>query len=490
MQAHALSAVLPGGECEFAGQLKQEPTAEAARVVEYVPAPQSRHVEAPVIILYFPASHAAHIPPSGPVYPGLHRQLVRRLLPLGETECSGQLSHTSTSAEPKTALYVQAPQSIQLPAAEAPVLVRYLPASQLVQVLSKEAPAAVEYLPLPQSVQDSLPCVALYPPASHAAHVPPSGPVYPGSHRQLVRRLLPLGETECSGQLSHTSTSAEPKTALYVQAPQSVQLLAAEAPVLVRYLPASQLVQVLSKEAPAAVEYLPLPQSVQDSLPCVALYPPASHATHVPPSGPVYPGSHRQLVPTLLPLGELELSGQDLHVLSESAPVVVENLPASQSVHTAEPIPFLYLPATHAEQDPPSNPVNPELQRQLVERILPIEDTEFDEQLTQVEDAVAPVVAENLPAIQSVHATVPFAALYFPARHNSHVSPSGPVAPALQVQCVRRVDLEGEFEFVGQRLQVGLPSSDHVPSEHGWHVSTSVAPSAVEYNPPAHMEHS
>jgi hypothetical protein len=190
MQAHALSAVLPGGECEFAGQLKQEPTAEAARVVEYVPAPQSRHVEAPVIILYFPASHAAHIPPSGPVYPGLHRQLVRRLLPLGESECSGQLSHTSTSAEPKTALYVPAPQSIQLPAAEAPVLVRYLPAPQLVQVLSKEAPAAVEYLPLPQSVQGSLPCVALYPPASHAAHVPPSGPVYPGSHRQLAVHAL------------------------------------------------------------------------------------------------------------------------------------------------------------------------------------------------------------------------------------------------------------------------------------------------------------
>jgi hypothetical protein len=108
LQAHVLSAVLPGGECEFTGQLKQEPTAEAARVVEYAPAPQSRHVEAPVIILYFPASHAAHLPPSGPVYPGLHRQLVRRLLPLGETEYSGQLWHNSTSTEPKTALYVPA----------------------------------------------------------------------------------------------------------------------------------------------------------------------------------------------------------------------------------------------------------------------------------------------------------------------------------------------------------------------------------------------
>ncbi len=88
-----LSAVLPGGECEFTGQLKQEPTAEAARVVEYAPAPQSRHVEAPVIILYFPASHAAHLPPSGPVYPGLHRQLVRRLIPLIELELSGQEVH-------------------------------------------------------------------------------------------------------------------------------------------------------------------------------------------------------------------------------------------------------------------------------------------------------------------------------------------------------------------------------------------------------------
>jgi hypothetical protein len=241
LQAHVLSAVLPGGECEFTGQLKQEPTAEAAKVVEYAPAPQSRHVEAPVIILYFPASHAAHLPPSGPVYPGLHRQLVRRLLPLGETEYSGQLWHNSTSAEPKTALYVPAPQSVQLLAAEAPVLRRYLPAPQSVQLIAVEAPVLRRYLPAPQSVQ------------LLAAEAP-----------VLVR---------------------------YLPASQSVQLLAAEAPVL--YLPASQSVQVLSKEAPTVVEYLPLPQSVQDSFPGVALYLPASHATHVPPSGPVYPGLHR-----------------------------------------------------------------------------------------------------------------------------------------------------------------------------------------------------
>ena len=71
------------------------------------------------------------------------------------------------------------------------------------------------------------------------------------------------------------------------------------------------------KEAPMAVEYLPLIQSVQGWYPCVALYLPASHATHAPPSGPVYPTTHRQLVERLLPLREIELSGQELHVLSE-----------------------------------------------------------------------------------------------------------------------------------------------------------------------------
>jgi hypothetical protein len=165
-------------------------------------------------------------------------------------------------------------------------------------------------------------------------------------------------------------------------------------------------------------------------------------------------------------------------------------MPAPQSVHAAEPMPLLYVPATHAEQDPPSDPVNPRLQRQLVERMLPMADTEFDEQLAQVEDAVAPVVAENLPAMQSVHTTEPFSALYFPARHDTHVCPSGPVVPALQAQSVGRAELGGEFEFLGQARQLGLPASDHVPSEHGWHVSTSAAPSAVENSPPAHLEHS
>ena len=44
----------------------------APTVVEYVPIAQLLHVAGPVIALYFPATHSEHVPPSGPVYPGLH----------------------------------------------------------------------------------------------------------------------------------------------------------------------------------------------------------------------------------------------------------------------------------------------------------------------------------------------------------------------------------------------------------------------------------
>jgi hypothetical protein len=70
----------------------------------------------------------------------------------------------------------------------------------------------------------------------------------------------------------------------------------------------------------------------------------------------------------------------------------------------------------------------------MLETLLPLGESEFDEQFAQVEDAVAPVVAENVPATQSVHATVPLSALYFPATHAEHAPPSGPVYPVLQKQ--------------------------------------------------------
>jgi hypothetical protein len=47
----------------------------------------------PVDVLYFPATHAAHGPPFGPVDPALQVQLVKAALPAGELELVGQVVH-------------------------------------------------------------------------------------------------------------------------------------------------------------------------------------------------------------------------------------------------------------------------------------------------------------------------------------------------------------------------------------------------------------
>jgi hypothetical protein len=112
-----------------------------------------------------------------------------------------------------------------------------------------------------------------------------------------------------------------------------VHIEAAEAPVAIEYVPAPQLVHVATKEAPVAVEYLPAMQS--------------------------------------------------RHVATKEAPVAVEYLPALQSVHATEPVVVLYFPAAQAEHVPPSGPVNPRLQTQLVDVVDPATDCEFAGQLLQ-----------------------------------------------------------------------------------------------------------
>ncbi len=103
-------------------------------VVRYVPAPHSTHSASPVTILYFPSAHAVQLPPFGPVYPGLHRQLVESV----------------------------ALQTVQLSFDVAPVFVRYLPALQ--------------------SRHEAEPIKSLYFPIPQAVHVPSFTPVYPRLH--------------------------------------------------------------------------------------------------------------------------------------------------------------------------------------------------------------------------------------------------------------------------------------------------------------------
>ena len=50
---------------------------------------QSVHTALPVAILYFPATQAAHTPPSVPVKPTLHVQAAMAELEIGELELAG-----------------------------------------------------------------------------------------------------------------------------------------------------------------------------------------------------------------------------------------------------------------------------------------------------------------------------------------------------------------------------------------------------------------
>jgi hypothetical protein len=112
-----------------------------------------------------------------------------------------------------------------------------------------------------------------------------------------------------------------------------------------------QALHVELVEAPPAVEYVPAPQSVHTADPVDALYFPATHAVHGPPSGLDDPALQVQLVSAALPTCELEFDGQVMHVELAEAPTVVEYVPAPQSVQLLF-IADLYLPATHAVHVP------------------------------------------------------------------------------------------------------------------------------------------
>ena len=179
--------MLPAGELEFDGQARHITELEAPTAVEYVPATQSEQVAAPVDDLYFPATHAAHEPPFGPVYPVLQLQLVKAALPSGELELE-------------------------------------LDPGQARQVELAEAPTAVEYLPAEQSEQAAVPVNALYFPATQAAHGAPLGPVDPALQVQFIKAALPAGELEFDGQARHDKLDATPTAVEYFPAAQSEQV--------------------------------------------------------------------------------------------------------------------------------------------------------------------------------------------------------------------------------------------------------------------------
>jgi hypothetical protein len=82
------------------------------------------------------------------------------------------------------------------------------------------------------------------------------------------------------------------------------------------------------------------------------LYCPDGHCTHGPPSGPMKLGMHWQRSIEVLAMDDIVRLGQVLHV--------------------AEPVTFLYVPATHCTQATPSGPVYPMLHLQLLSSALPV----------------------------------------------------------------------------------------------------------------------
>jgi hypothetical protein len=52
---------------------------------------QVEQTELPIALLKVPSTQAAHEQPFGPVYPALHKQLFKRVLPAAELEFPGQL---------------------------------------------------------------------------------------------------------------------------------------------------------------------------------------------------------------------------------------------------------------------------------------------------------------------------------------------------------------------------------------------------------------
>ena len=137
LQAHAATSELELGAFALAGQATQVEDALAPTVTEYVVIPQPVHAALPLLVLYLPATHPEHTPPSGPVNPALHTQAAIAELDTPELEFATHDTHVAEAV----------------------------------------APTASEYVPTPQSMHTALPPLVLYFPATHAEQTPPSGPV-------------------------------------------------------------------------------------------------------------------------------------------------------------------------------------------------------------------------------------------------------------------------------------------------------------------------
>ena len=112
LHVQSLGALLPDVDDDQEGQLEHVLDVVSPEVVEYVPLTQRAQDAEPGEILYMPATHSEHGPPSGPEEPALQVQAVAMRLPTGEVEYDGQVSHV---ASPVLVLKVPAPHDVHVP---------------------------------------------------------------------------------------------------------------------------------------------------------------------------------------------------------------------------------------------------------------------------------------------------------------------------------------------------------------------------------------
>jgi len=85
-QMQSLCTTLPAAVLEFPGQVWQTADVLAPTAAENVLSGQFVHSASPLAILYLPATHSLHVPPSAPVNPELQVQSLSSLLASGELE--------------------------------------------------------------------------------------------------------------------------------------------------------------------------------------------------------------------------------------------------------------------------------------------------------------------------------------------------------------------------------------------------------------------
>jgi hypothetical protein len=112
-----------------------------------------------------------------------------------------------------------------------------------------------------------------------------------------------------------------------------------------------------------------------------------------------------QLLADELAFGELEFGGHARHAVAFVAFVIVEYVPAKQSVHAVLPITVLYFPGTQAVHGPPSGPVNPALQPTDTHALM-FEPPTAD--VVPTGHATQPVAAHSVP-VRSTPFTIAFA---------------------------------------------------------------------------------